>query len=290
LKGTYRIYSEGELIAEQENLLTIEGKFAILRFLAEQGGTIAGSICVGVGTTAAATTNTTLEFEVARGDVNVVSPDYANTAIVYKADLPIEMRVDIREIGMWTSKGDVENSGLVLGFDQDSELWSAGTWETTTRRIGPNGLSVAAAASGSTTTTLSDIFFSIDGMSPSDSFALAYNVANGFTASIQVRLMTDASNYYSYTIAAPTAGYKVTRFTKSQLNKTGNPTDITRVSIINTATAGGTSTVVLDGLRTDDGDFNDPGSVLLSRAILGSPVEKPAGVPFEIEYTLDVTL
>ena len=290
MRGTYRIYSEGELIAEQENLLTTEGKFAILRFLAEQGGTVAGAICVGVGTTAAAVTDKQLEFEVVRGDVNVVSPDYTNTAIIYKADLPIEMRMDIREIGMWTSKGEAENSGLILNFDQTSEAWSAGSWETTTRRIGPNALSVAASASGSTTTNLTDIFFSIDGMSPSDTFALSYNVANAFTSSIQVRFMTDASNYYSYTIAAPGAGYRVSRFSKSQLTKTGNPTDITQVSIINTATAGGTSTVILDGLRTDDGDYNDPGSVLLSRAILGSPIEKPAGVPFEIEYTLDVTL
>lgn len=290
MRGTYRIYREGELVAVQENLLTTEGKSAILRFLAEQGGTLAGAICVGVGTTAANVADRLLEFEVVRGDVTVVSPDYTNTAIVYKADLPAELRVDIREVGMWTSRGDVEQAGLVVSFDQDLEGWTAGTWETTTRRIGPNGLSVAAAASTSTTTDLLNVFWSIDSMSPADTFALSYNVANEFTSSIQVRFMTDASNYYSYTINAPAAGYKVTRFTKSQLVKTGTPTDITQISIINTATAGGTSTVVLDGLRTDDGDFNDPGSLLLSRAILGTPIEKPAGVPFEIEYTLDVTL
>lgn len=290
MRGVYRIYREGELVAEQENLLTTEGKFAILRFLAEQGGTLAGAICVGVGTTAAAVTDRLLEFEVARGDVTVVSPDYPNTAIVYKADLPTDLRIDIREIGMWTARGDVEQAGLVVSFDQDTEAWSAGTWETTTRRIGPNGLSVAAAASTATTATLSNLFWNIDSMSPSDTFALSYNVANAFTSSIQVRFMTDASNYYSYTINAPAAGYKVSRFSKSQLIKTGSPTDITQISIINTATAGGTSTVILDGLRTDDGDFNDPGSLLMSRAILGTPIDKPAGVPFEIEYTLDVTL
>lgn len=290
MTGKYRFIQDGKLIGEVENLLTTEGKFAILRYLAEQSQSIAGSIVIGVSTTAAAAADTLIGFEADRGDIVIVSPDYVNQAVVYKAVFPTVERVDIREIGLWTSRGAGSINGTVLKFESSLEAWTVGTWDTATARMGDNGLSVAATASTTVTSVLDNLSMDITTMAANDTFALAYNVANAFTSAIKIRLMTDDTNYFEFNIATPTAGYKVTRFTKSQLTKTGTPTTINKISVLNTATAGGTSTVIFDGLRTDSGDFSNPDALLLSHAVLGSPIVKPAGVPFEIEYVLDVTL
>lgn len=290
MTGKYRFIQDGKLIGEVENLLTTEGKFAILRYLAEQSQSIAGSIIAGVSTTAAAATDTLVGFEAERADIIVVSPDYVNQAIVYKAVFPTFERIDIREVGLWTAKDTAGTNRTVLKFEQDLEAWTVGTWDTTTARLGDNGLSLVALANNTATSVLDNLSMDISTMNANDTFALAYNVGSAFTSAVKVRLMTDDTNYFEFNIATPTAGYKVTRFTKSQLTKTGTPTTINKISVLNTATSGGTSTVIFDGLRTDSGDFSNPDALLLSHAVLGTPIVKPAGVPFEIEYVLDVTL
>lgn len=291
MRGKYRLYQDGQLVGEVENLLTTEGKLAILRYLAQQSQSIAGAIVLGVGTTAAAVTDKLLTYEAERGEITVVSPDFVNQAVIYKAVMPTTERLDIREIGLWTSPA-LNQMDTLLWFESDLEPWTVGTWDTTTRRIGDDALTLTAAASATTSSVLSSILLDISTMNAADSFALAYNVGSAFTSNIKVQLMTDDTNYYQYQINTPAAGYNVTRFTKSQLTTTGTPSPsaINKVTISTTATSGGSSTVIFDGLRRDSGDFNNPDSLLLSHAVLGTPIIKPAGVPFEIEYVLDVTL
>ena len=53
-----------------------------------------------------------------------------------------------------------------------------------------------------------------------------------------------------------------------------------------TATAGGTASVDIDGLRIEDVDANREESALISRAVLGSPIVKTVGLPLDIEYAI----
>lgn len=125
-----------------------------------------------------------------------------------------------------------------------------------------------------------------------DVIKLAYYVANANTSNIVMKFYTDLSNYYTLTISAPAAGYRISSVLMSAATVTGAPTwsNITQVDVSTTSTAGGASSVTLDGLRIEDRDSTIETDVLVTRTILGSPIVKTNGVPLDIEFTVDFTL
>ena len=61
------------------------------------------------------------------------------------------------------------------------------------------------------------------------------------------------------------------------------------VGISVTSGAGGTSQIDFDMIRVDDKDSLSDNNVLISRTV-PTPVAKTAGLPLDIEYSLDITL
>jgi len=294
LKGIYRFYQDGVLIHEEENLITNLGKAAILRYLAGYLGHFGKSIRLGVGATAASANDLTLNFESVQAPVSLISPDYANTWLVFKARLDETVAGSFYEVGLsnyYNEQIPLYSSNLVLTFDNTLENWSAGTYNTTNARVSAANLRLAPSASTTSTVTL-DTALDFSGYSTSDDMKLAYRSNNANASSVFIRFYTDATNYYTYTINSPATTYNIATFNKGNFVATGTPSwaNITQVAVSATAGAGGAASVDFDGFRIDDKDTYNQVETLVSRTVLGSPVTKATGVPLDVEYTLDLTL
>lgn len=294
MRGTYRYYQGGHLIGQSENLVTNDGKRIVMEYLSNYRAGIASAIAVGAFNTAATVTDKELAFEWARAPIISVSPDYTNTLIIFKARFDPAQTGVIYEAGLLSPNDVVGDyvSRMILGFDSAVDVYTAGAFNTATARVGLDSLRLSPTASTTVTAQNLDVQLDLSGYSNADEFKLAYNVGNAFTSSVQVRFYTDASNYYTYTISTPTAGYKVQKFYKTDLVATGTPSfsSITYVGVLATATAGGTAVVDFDGLRIDDKDTFTDSNILVSRSVPAAPVTMVANLPMDIEYTLDVTV
>lgn len=299
MRGIYRIYRGDELVHEGENLITTNGKVAIQRYLAGITGQFGRSFRLGIFNTAAATSDTALACEVFATPVYLVSPDYTNTLLVYKGRIDESVAMAIYEIGLSTTMPDVgaqAGSRILLNFESSTESWvgvpANQSWQTSGVRYGNDFLRAIALTSASITVTLSDLAMDLSAHSDADEIKLAYSVQNSFVQSVQLRLLTDASNYYTYTITTPTTGFKVQALNKSSFTATGTPNwaNITSAAVIVTSTAGGNASVDFEVLRIDDKDTFTETDILVSRFVPASPITKVVGQPLDIEYTVDLTL
>lgn len=286
--GTYTFKQGGDVIGKADNLITTAGRKAILDYMAGYVQRLAGSIPVGIGTTAATVNDKTLDFEVASASITLSSVDYAAGAVVYKAQLSAETACTIYEAGLRTlSSVDASSAQMLMDFDE-SDLWTVGTYSPTNSRIG-TALRVTSPASTSTTSSLGGIFYDLSDFNGVDEFSFAFRANNSFVSSVVLRLKTDATNYYSVSFPSPASGvYNIMTFAKSIMTVTGSPdwSNITSADIIVTSTAGGTGGVDFDALRIEDVDSVREDNVLVSRAVLAAPITKVVGIPLDIEYAI----
>lgn len=291
MQGTYRIFKNGLLVAEQSNLITTQGRGLILRYLAGNLGTFAGVIAAGTSPKAPTVADTKLGFEFTRGRVVLGAANVPAGQVVYKASMPLDAGGAVWELGLYpTQRGsEADYAGQVfVTFESGIETMTGGGVNTTNYRIGKESYSATAAANGSTTVSVSSAVGNFIGYSASDVFSLAYFLNDANTSSITVRLKVDNSNYFSYNVSTGTAtGYFVTDWAKSAFTATGTPTweNITSADFIINARAGGATTVQLDGLRVSDTDVY-PDYGLVSRAVLATPIIKVPGEQMDIEYSL----
>ncbi len=294
--GEYKFIQNGKVLYIQKNLITTKGIQHIYRLLASQVTKIGEVISVGVGTTSANVADSSLEFETAKARITVSSPDFVDGKVVFKATLPQDFLGVIREAGIWSlennaNSGNYESRTLVT-FDQDEDWPSNAEWQSANARIGTDALRISPATSATENSTLTGIYVDLLGYSDADQFKVAFWVSSAYCANIKLKFMTDVSNYYTYTLATPSAGYHIVAFDKADFVATGNPTwaAITSIDVAATATAGGAVNVDFDGIRIEDTDSLNPNFYLVSRAVLSSPLVKDTSAPMDIEYTLDVNI
>lgn len=277
-------------------MITADGRRFIKKYLAGQTGTLVGAISVGIGDTAATLNDARLQFEFARTPVSITAYDFATDEIIFKGTLNETVDGKIREVGVWTAEfngaAGSQESRILTSFDSESEVWDVETFETTIARLGPDSLKHTPAASATSASVLTGITLDLGDYSSQDAFILAYNVDNAFTASVKLRLRTDASNYYEFTVTTPTAGYKFASFTKGSATVVGTPSweDISEIEVRTTATAGGSASVEYDGLRVEDVDAVAPEYGLIARYVLPAPVTKNEGIIQDIEFAIPVTI
>lgn len=257
---------------------------------------IGESIAFGISGVAESLADSDMRFEFARADVSLVSYDFVNDLLVFKAELPQDMSGIVYEVGLFSSETDpgagVYNSRMLATFDSDSETWTTGTYQTTNARVGPDSLRLAPAASATSTSTWSDILLDLSGYSNADTFALAMFVGGVAPASVAIRFKTDSANYYTWTIPTPALGYVFLTAAKGTLAATGTPSwaNITSIDVVATAAAGGAAAVDFDGLRINDMDSDNPEYVLVAREVLATPYTKVEGLIQEIEFNIPVSI
>ena len=294
MNGIYRFYQDGKLVGMSKNLLTTEGQRLILRYLAGQAPNIGAAIGLGVGTTAANVADTNLEFEVHRVPVALRNVDYTNDVVLFKATIDQTEIFKIYEAGLWSDASNVlsgqYDSKVLTTFDLLEEEWNDVVADTTQERIGEDAMRVDVLASATVSTAI-DVDFDFSGYSVNDEFSLAFYKPNNNIASIAL-VFTDTATTGTLelvkTVSALPVGYNILKFKKGDFVVTGTIswTNVSKMGF--DVTAGGTGGyVVLDSLRIEDTDTPNQDFVLVSRSVLGAPIEKTDVAPMDVEYALE---
>ncbi len=294
LSGTYRFYSNGVLVGEQKNLLTTKGRQHILRYFSGQSQRFAEGIALGVGNSAATLSDDSLEMEIVRAPISVVSPDYEESNLVFKATVPAEYMGTFKEAGLVsqfvnTYSGNYA-SRMLVGFDPSLEPWPVdAVFSGTNARVGTEALTVSATATNTNSVKLEGLLVDLLGYSNLDAIKISYFVGNNVDE-IGVRFLTTDSDYYEYT-TTPDAGYNINVFNKSDMAAVGSPSWSTIVGFefVVTATSGGSASVDFDAVRIEDTDSLNPDYFLISRTVLATPVVKSEPVDLDVEYTLELS-
>lgn len=292
MKGTYRVYSGDELLAESSNVITNSGKIAIGRYLSGQLPEWASAMAIGVGETSQSVTDTGLEMEVWREEIDLKEYSISSGEVALRSIIPAPVVAKIHELGVYCTISTIRNlstSPIALAFDTNLEDWDivGGQSDTDNHRIGAGSIKLADTSTASAEARLNGNFASYG---EDDFFYLAYQVISGGVTHITVRLKSSESDYREYNIPSPSqSGYAVERWNVGDFTVVGNPDweDFSSVEII--ALLDGE--LVLDGFSVKS-EPQGLDTVLVSRTTLSGPdiIDKTGAQELQIEYAVDLSV
>jgi hypothetical protein len=309
IKGVYKIYQDGKLVSEAENALTETGKEIFIRYLV--GGRknyFVNSLSCGISSVAntksgTLITNKSLGFEVADG--NTIPPIYdpdtsGNDFIKFSTVINTPVAFSVRELGLYArpARSTERNAEIIFDFDMVDTFKKNGTAESSqlvsnvNTRLGSTMFSLTP--SDATTNNVSISFDALLDVNPfqniseytsQDIFVLAVYNQVATTSSLNIRFVTDTSNYYTLTFPiAATIGYQFCEVKKGTAVKVGSPIWENTTSI--TMWHNSSSNLLLDAVKLTNLPENlDAANGLVSRAVLATPVPG-SGKPLTIEYYL----
>lgn len=283
-------------------MITTDGTLHVKRYMAGWVPSIALSMAFGVGESPESAGDKRLQFEVGRSDIELVSYDFVQDKLVFKATLDEGFDATLYEVALYSSESNVAagefGSRLLASFDSLTENWwqasSPATYTTENTRIGINSVSVNVGANGSVTISQPEALLNLSGYSAADEFVFAFYCNNGNVSTARFRFLTDASNYYDVIIpsAAISTGFNIIRAPKGSAIVTGSPDwgSVTTVEVTISAKSIGDVSVNLEGIRIEDMDTPAPDYVMVARSLLALPFDKVAGRIQEIEFPIGVTV
>lgn len=292
-------------------MITTEGTLHVKRYMAGWVPSIALSMAFGVGESPESAGDTKLQFEVGRSNIELTSYDFIQDKLVFKATLDEGFDATLYEVALYSSDANAAagefGSRLITSFDSETETWmqasNPATYSATNTitgqaptpcRVGANCVSIALSVNGSSTVSQEAVVLNFSGYSAADEFVFAFHCNNGNASSIRYRFLTDASNYYDFTVPASSisTGFNLVRLLKGAAVSTGAPNwgSITRIEVTPTAKNIGDVVVNLEGIRVEDMDTVSPGYVMVARSVLAVPFDKVAGRIQEVEFPLGVTV
>lgn len=292
IRGFYRFYQDGQLLTQTDNLLTLNGKKIISRYLAKQVAGFGETLSIGIGTTPPTVDDLRLEFETIRVPVTVTSIDWINNTLVFKSILDSTYSGSIREVGLLSLTENLLSgnygSKLLVSFEDGIEQWSTPIFASTNSRLGEMALRLSTLASGTINSQLGGASYDFSSYSLLDRFYLALHSSGTNTQSLTVRFKTTTADYFSYTTTGIVAGYQIINWSKGDMATSGTPewANINSIEFEAVAKSTGAMTVDLDALRVEDGDNTD--YPLVSRSVLSQPFTKASNKEMDIEYHVEL--
>jgi hypothetical protein len=307
--GVYRFYIGNKLVSEQKNAFTEAGRSIAIKSLLGIIPDFANTIAYGVDSSSnvfnsASTliTNNVLGFEVGRTPViaSTLENSGTNDLLIYSGTISDAYQYSIYEVGLFPANEANQSSTLdveiLLNFDLLDTFTKYGTYTSAslaTASIGRIGSTMLIIPEGNASANYlekvydSNSLYQTKLMSSQDLFKLSlFNESTTSGASVNFRFYTDDTNYYTVPFVSPAAsGYHIVSVQKGNAVLTGNPdwSNINKIRIWSTSSY----TMYLDGLKIDKGSyFSDTTFGMISRAVLNTPVFKPASVPVNIQYSL----
>lgn len=284
-------------------MITDNGKLHVKRYMAKYVPSIGESIAFGIGGTAEAGTDTSLNFEVARAAVNLLTYDYSSNKLIFKATVPPNLAAKFYEVGLYSNP--VVESTVDSGSRMISTFGSEGAWEmggsgtlgysTASTRIGAQSLSVTSPANQTVSAAIGGMYLDFSNNASTDAFKLAINVVDNNANFVGIRFRTSASSYFQYAWDTPvrTSGYKILEVTKDSFTPIGTiaPTwdNITSIMVYVVSKTAGPSVVEFDSIRVDD-KINTNSNILVARRVLSTPVTSIDGQAQDIEFALDINV
>lgn len=292
MKGIYRVYAAGNLVAESENIITNSGKIAIGRYLAGDLSQWASAMAIGSGGTAQSSSDSELEMEFWREEIDLKEYSIPDGEVVLRSIIPAPIIGEIHEIGVYctisTLRG-ISGTPVALYFDTNVEQWeiSDGSSNTEDNRIGAGAITLSKSGTATAETRFTGSFASY---TEDDYFYLAYKVLSGSVSHITVRLKSSENDYREYNLSSvEQSGYSVAKWDISEFTVVGNPDweDFSSAEFI----------VLMDGSIALDAFSvkNDPDmidTVLVSRTTLinNDIIKKTGAQELQIEYAVDLSV
>jgi hypothetical protein len=297
LKGTYVFKQDGKEVGRSENIITNNGKNAILQYLSGSLQEWASSLAVGTINTTPTASDLTLKYEIARSAITLKSYKVGSpNLLIVKGTLDASIAANIYEVGVFpitTAKVFGKRDTLIITDFSSPSDWSASAGTKTniayaaqssvSPRVGLYSLDLAA----STTITNPNFFLDLSSYTQVDTLDLLVNVPSGKSGTVRVTLtdIAGASFYRDYTFNASTlSGYQVL----SQNFPTSVST-LSTVSSVSIQTIGSSSEIIVDALRVSVLNEVTNSAGLISRSVLTTPIAKIYGVPLDIEYYLQLS-
>jgi hypothetical protein len=314
MNGIYRVFIDGELVAEQKNKLTLLGRSNALKTMLGLVPSFAGSMGIGISSKANTSSGAyldmaDLDFSVGRYPITAASlgqdyEEYEEDVLVYTARITDPSRYYITELGLYSNKlssnFEADNrvifnfeSGDPLKLSNNSYIVTTEVGATSSNltpnfvsdlsnyRIGSNALKLTQTD----TIKFNDSVLDMGYVAPYDSFVLAGNFSDSYT--VRVTFLSASGNAV-YDFASGGAGYKVLSKEKNEGSDYAavDWSKITSVTIANVSSG----TTILDGLRVKKYKTADSVEGLVSRAVLSVPIEKPLGSVIDIQYLLEMEM
>lgn len=264
-------------------MITSSGRDLLRLHLASSG--LYGSIALGIGSSEPTTSDTRLEFEIARLPVGYTAFDFEGGRVILRASVSPTVAGKVSEVALVPGSAvGVDSSRLILSFGSDTELWTEGVFTDENVRIGDEALRLSI--NNDTLVAESAMELSLSNYSDQDTFALAFH-SEGNVDNIVLTLGTDTSNHYSSTVTPLGGGHHIARWSKGSMVVTGSPSwdDINYVSVAVTS-SGGTGTVDFDGFRVDK-EASTAERFIISRNLIDE-VHIPFGSTADFETSLGV--
>ena len=285
MKGSYIVKKNGDVVASVDNILTDAAQRVILRYLAGENRSWAGSIAVGASDDEPLVEDTHLGFEFGRGPVDVRSSDLLESSVVAKAKIPGEIEGLIYELGLFSSLSGGENeSDQLLITDFDPDLPSVLNVTPSASRVGTSASLVQTSGDETVMAEFNDMTYNISVLGPEDRMILAYEASASLE--IEVRLMNSPNDYVYYTFTCE-PGYNIEEWGITELSQVGNGSVLSVFTGLHVLVTGsdGEESIILDGLRADDTDVFEE-QVLVSKAVLDEPIQRTVGTDLEVEYSI----
>lgn len=307
IKGTYSIFINGNKVSESSNAITTQGMNIIRSYLANPSYSWSGAISIGcLNTTAASSTNTSMDFEITKVPVLLRSVD--NSEIVLKSTLEADIECQIYEIGLYPSVFNNTSNGyddkIIVNFDEEwfdsSTLLEINNANySSSSRVGSRSIIIPQTVIDFSY----DLSFDLTGYSSLDEISFLYNVTStGSDRTITVtlhdnQLPTAGTKSANIVLDGSSTGYKKVSELLGNLSELNNFNgSISKISIstLEDLTA---SELNIDSIRINDSDEVDPNFSLVSRSLIGvvsgesssDYVSKPLGIEADIEYRLEIS-
>lgn len=291
MRGFYRIYEGEALIAECENTITEAGRVAIGKFLSGERTSWSDSIAIGAGDNAPSASNTSLDLEFFREEVDLTRYSESDDRIILRTIIPTNVAGKVYELGVYssiTAETSAFRGPSITNFDTTQESWEGGQDEVALARVGLQARKVTL--SGSPVSFTSEVSGDVRSFTDDTVFRLGYLAASG-VSNITIRFKSSDTDYRQYSFS-PTGNnvYRVESWRLQNLQVIGNPSwsEFYEIEVI----CSGTGQVVLDAITSVEERAGDELNVLVSRAlvdingqnfILKKPLQE-----LQIEYVVEL--
>jgi hypothetical protein len=296
--GTYRFYDDNELVGEYPNIITEDGRGVVLQFLTGARNGFAEYMAFGIGESEPVVTDTALDFEYHRSQVDLKQAELLSQRIVFRGTVPDEKTFWIHEVGLYLDDDVIDDESpttVITTFDSlDEAPWYM--WDGTQfleegfsyagGRTGYESFQLDVPANTDRSLILDAPFGQFGQLADDDQFAISYETLSG-GGTMTVRFRVDNNNYRQVVLPLG-AGFNTERWTKADFIQTGIAgwDDFRSLEIIVAGTGAGAN-VIFEGLRYDVVTGNER-PVLVSRALLPEPIHKKGTSELQVEYVMHI--
>ena len=291
LKGTYVFKQNGKEIARSKNIITTNGKNAILQYLSGSITDWAAGFAVGAINTATNINDTSLYYEIARSAITLKSYKTGSpNLIIIKGTIDKAVSANIYEIGIYPAANESvfgKRNLFIINDFSDITNWS-GVY-TSNEFVAQNTLSPRIGSYSITMDANSvisnyEILANFSQYNVIDTIDILVNVPPDQSGQLDLILTdnTGTSKTLSYNFLNP--GYQVL----SQ-NITNDILNLSTISEISLQTTGTNSSITVDAIKVSINQELGPLTSLVSRSALTTPIAKIYGESLDIEYYVELS-